>query len=231
MAVLDPPVLPAMLYRFRPLRDDTLAHEISAIREEYIWCSTYRQMNDPMEGFYEPSRRLQRRTRFTRLAKEILDEKRGLGICCFTDIKDNELMWSHYASNYAGICVGYSPTTLIKGLPPNAHVVKVSYGNTPPPVGIHNVRSANEAGIRILSHKKANWIYEREWRVLGTQGRINLLEPRCVREVFFGSRILPQHSLKLRQNLDNLPIQISEMKVSGYTHSWTRIKRVNEVIA
>lgn len=231
MGTLDHPVLPPMLYRFRPLRDEhQVRQEISAIRDQYIWCSTYRGMNDPMEGFYEPSRRLTKETRFSQLARDTYYEKRQIGICCFTDVRDNELMWSHYASNYSGICVAYNPKSLLEGLPRHAHLVRLSYGNSPPPMGVHDVRNTNEAAIRILSHKKANWVYEREWRVLAGLDRVDLQAPRCIREVYFGHRIQPHVRALLTDALGRLPIQIFEMRVSGYSHSWTKIKRVGEVI-
>jgi hypothetical protein len=66
-------------------------------------------MNDPMEGFYAPSTRFQNQSDFRNAARRIFDEKQGVGICCLTDTHDNELMWTHYAENYRGICIGVSP--------------------------------------------------------------------------------------------------------------------------
>ncbi len=40
--------------------------------------------------------------------REILNAKRAIGIACFTETYDNELMWAHYAHNYSGICIAYS---------------------------------------------------------------------------------------------------------------------------
>jgi hypothetical protein len=230
MAHLDKPILPELLYRYRSLCDEkALAQEIAAIKEQYIWCSTYRKMNDPMEGFYEPSIRLTKDNDFTRVASEIVTEKRAIGICCFSDTHDNELMWAHYASNYTGICVGYRPQPLIDGLPDNVHLIRLAYGNQPPPLGIHNTKVAHDAAVRILSHKKSNWHYEREWRVLGGIGRLNITSKACVRELYLGSRISSSHKDKLLAALAKTHIRIHEMRVSGYTHKWRKIKGLKSV--
>src|ERR1700689_1700056 len=58
-ATVDLPVPPLRLYRYRKLADLTdLEQEIAAIKENFLWCSPYRHMNDPMEGLYESSARL-----------------------------------------------------------------------------------------------------------------------------------------------------------------------------
>src|SRR5262245_59675821 len=134
MAELDKPLLPQFLFRYRPLTDETIDREIRAIREQYLWLSAYRALNDPMEGVYEPTARLQNETDYSRIVADILNAKRDIGICCFSDTKYNELMWTHYASNYAGICVAYRSKELLRGLSGGVHLVRVAYGTEPPPI-------------------------------------------------------------------------------------------------
>ncbi|MGY3034301.1 hypothetical protein ACVIIV_003471 [Bradyrhizobium sp. USDA 4354] len=47
--------------------------------------------------------------------KGVLRSKPKIGICCFSDTNDNELMWAHYAANYSGICVAYLAERLTSG--------------------------------------------------------------------------------------------------------------------
>lgn len=52
-AHVDKPVLPPVLYRYRRLREDDqdlLAREINAIRDRMLYFSSYKALNDPMEG-------------------------------------------------------------------------------------------------------------------------------------------------------------------------------------
>jgi hypothetical protein len=118
MAILDAPVLPPFLYRYRKLAsaeeqlhdpdraDKIFTRELGAIRNRLLHFSNYKSMNDPMEGFYDPSRRAKKDPNFAVTANEIYHAKINFGLCCFSDTQNSELMWAHYANNYAGICVG-----------------------------------------------------------------------------------------------------------------------------
>ena len=65
MANLRQPILPHRLYRFRALRDkQDLRREIASIQENYLYCAGFSQMNDPMEGFFNPSKRLGRNSNY-----------------------------------------------------------------------------------------------------------------------------------------------------------------------
>jgi hypothetical protein len=225
MAHLDKPVLPPMLYRYRSIPDMAILNrELKAIKEQYIWASRYKEMNDPMEGFYEPSSRVLGHSEFANVARNIVSQKLVLGLCSFCDSKDNELMWAHYASNYKGVAVGYRTTVLLQGLSDDAHLVRMSYGGVPPPIGIHDIADGHDAAIRILSHKKASWGYEREWRVIGQLGRLDINAKGCVRELYLGSRMFDSHKSKVLSELASTSIRIFEMGISGYTHKWIQIK-------
>ncbi len=226
MAQLDRPILPPFLYRYRPLANaGVLDREIRTIKEPYLWLARYRDLNDPMEGFYEPGSRLQKETTFTQVARKLVRAKREIGICSFSDTLGNELMWAHYGC-YAGICIGYRPAFLIEGLPSDAHLVRLAYGNDPPSINNAETADAQSAAIKILSHKKSNWMYEREWRVLGSPGQLPITSKGCVRVVYLGSRIDPRHKEKILKELEDVHVNIFEMRVSKYSHQWTQIKRL-----
>ena len=227
MARLDPPVLPLYLYRYRPLTTDKiLAREIEAVREQYIWLSQYPELNDPMEGFYEASRRVLADQNYNQVTQDLLNAKRNIGICSFSETKEDELMWAHYASNYAGMCVAYRPQPLVDGLPDDAHLVRLAYGSVPP--GISNLEAADLQGAarKILSHKKSSWVHEREWRLLGQPGRRDILSKSCAREVYLGARIKPEHKQSILEKLQDVNVRIYEMRVDQYTHGRSQLKKL-----
>jgi len=226
MAQVDKPILPPFLYRYRkiPNGDDLLLkQEIAAIKNEVLWCSAYKQMNDPMEGFYEPTGRFQKHTSYSRAVGDILDAKRSFGICCFSDTHDNELMWTHYASNYEGICVGYRPDALVSALPDDVHLVRVAYGAKPPDITANDGSVPRQAARKILSHKKSSWVYEREWRVLGEPGPVSIAGKRCVTELRLGSRINNPHRDALLQAAKGTKIRVYRMTINQYEHGWERL--------
>lgn len=224
MAEVQSPILPSRLFRYRSLTRDEEAvdREINAIKGNYIYCSQFFQMNDPMEGFYQSSKILKRRTNYERIARDITDLKSGIGIACFTETKENILMWAHYAANYSGICVSYSTRELISGLSDNVKVVKVAYGDRPPSIYLRHVKDVGGAAVGILSQKKENWAYEREWRLLGDVGRVSLGPRHAVKAVYFGSRVKRDHYDRLLQEIQGMGIKAFRMNVSGYRHSWVR---------
>jgi hypothetical protein len=229
-AILDLPILPPYLYRYRKINDGTIDQEIAAIREKYLWFSTYKEMNDPMEGFFEPSGRFIKDSNYARAARDIYHEKVQIGICCFSDTHDNELMWSHYTGNYSGICVGYVPQELLMGLPDNSHLVRVAYGTKPPDITTADGANAKKAASKVLSHKKASWLYEREWRVLGPIHRVNLNSKKCLREVRLGMNVNPDHKAKLLNELRGVPVRIEQMeKVSDYYHKWYSVQNIKRM--
>ncbi len=79
-ALLNPPVLPRLLYRYRTISEETIDREIDALDSNYLWFSKYRALNDPMEGFYGATARVKKNNGYDIIAKEILHEKRESGI-------------------------------------------------------------------------------------------------------------------------------------------------------
>ena len=225
MAQIDPPLLPPRLYRYRKVSSLNLVErELDAIANDYLWCCHYKELNDQMEGVYGVSPWLARQPSANRLSSEILNQKRSVGICCFSDTYENELMWVHYAENYSGICVAYSAKRLNAGLGDHVHVVRVAYGGIPPRIGEADVRSPDEAARKILSHKKSSWSYEREWRLLteGIQvpGKLQIAVRGSVKAVYFGSRVKEEFGTTLIEELSKMNIPIRRMNVSDYTHEF-----------
>jgi hypothetical protein len=220
MARLELPVLPPYLYRYRSLtrRDESLRDEIRSIRDAYLYCPTFQRMNDAMEGFYDPADGLRGTEDFKQIVRRIYDAKSDHGIACFSETNENELMWAHYADNYAGICIRYKTQGLMDGLPGDVRLVRVAYGDAPPPVSRDDALNSRSAAIKILSHKKANWAYEREWRVLGRIGENGYDDERVVTGIYFGSRIPHMYREQLLEQLDDLRIEFFNMSVEGYKH-------------
>lgn len=230
MARVELPILPQYLYRYRSLtrRPGSLENEINSIRRAYLYCSNFRNMNDAMEGFYDPSEGLRDTEDFARVMRRIYDEKSTHGIACFSETNSNELMWAHYADNYAGICVRYKTQSLVDGLDPDVRLVRVAYGDAPPPVGREDALNSKSAAIKILSHKKANWAYEREWRVLGITAQNGYNDDRTVTGIYFGSRIARAHRDQLLSKLNDLHIEFFRMSVKGYQHIFEPFKATRQ---
>jgi hypothetical protein len=225
MANVRAPIVPSLLYRYRSLtRSGTgLAEEIDSIKRKYLYCSEFSRMNDPMEGFFRPSRLLKGEADYRKIVRDITDTKSTVGIACFSETYDSILMWSHYAGNYSGICIGYSTRVLLKGLPDDASLVRLAYIDEPPLLVSSHVSDAGDAAIRILSQKQYNWAYEREWRVLGNIGAVYYGRKEAIREISLGSRVDPDHKAQVLSAIRGTSIKAYMMEIDGYGHSWEEI--------
>jgi hypothetical protein len=188
-------------------------------------------MNDPMEGFYRPSVLLKSHRDADRIMAKSVDMKTTIGIACFSESKEIELMWAHYAGNYSGICVGYATKRLQNRLGDKTRLVKVAYGDTMPLLTASETKDLEAAARIILSHKKMNWFYEREWRVLGLKGKneITKRSTRLISNLYLGSRIDPAHESMIFNDLNLSGIPIYKMTVDGYAHKWKLLKKAPRV--
>lgn len=224
MAELELPDLPLYLYRYRSLTGKKrLAQEIEALTESYIWCGDLSSMNDPMEGFFNPSMRLQDSPDYQEVCESITKKSSDIGISSFSDTCENELMWAHYAGNYSGICIEYYPLRMLSELSRNHKIVRVGYGDSPPRISIKEKAVAER---KMLSHKKFSWSYEREWRVLGPRGKA-FITNNCIHRVYLGIRITPFRRKKLLRALNekNIPGWEMDVKPGEYKHAFNEIAR------
>jgi hypothetical protein len=127
LATIETYAKPTWLYRYRSLRRPEAAgdepadparlqRELDAIAQGYTYCATFKDMNDPMEGFYRASRRVRGDPDYDRFTDNVFSEKLGLGIASFSETWNIELMWAHYADGFRGICITYPLTRLLDGL-------------------------------------------------------------------------------------------------------------------
>lgn len=111
------------------------------------------------------------------------------GVCCFSSVVDNALLWSHYGDQHHGFCVGYdtnrTPTPIFK---------KVLYGGdrkilTSLIVGAIVDKQTDSIDLldqMVLLRKASAWRYEREWRLIGSRGLQE--SPLLMKDITFGLR-------------------------------------------
>jgi hypothetical protein len=221
MATVAAPVLPEYFYRYRSLGPeeprDTLNREMDAIVNPYIWCSDFLNLNDPMEGYFSLTARLQKKSNSDKISNAIMDGQTNVGIASLSDTFANDLMWTHYASNWTGICIEYRVKKLIVALPDDATIVRIAYNDKPAEVGLGDSKDITEAVKKAFSQKKFNWAYEREWRVLGSKGRNRISYKKAVHRVYLGPRVSREHSSWVRTGLDKAGIEYRVIEVAGYS--------------
>jgi hypothetical protein len=219
MATIESYVQPPRLYRYRSLEE--LDRELEAIEERYLYCAAFETLNDPMEGLFSTSRSLRESDSHRAIRASVRDNKSHIGMCSFSEVHNHELMWAHYADQFRGICISYSFSKLLKGLPEEVNFVRMFYNETEPT--IH--RTSDDPGQlakMVLSYKNYRWLYEREWRMFAPLGKAYYQDTACVTRVYLGSRITDHDRDTIANKLQQLNIKTRDMTIDKYSISFER---------
>ena len=163
-----------LLYRYRSAANfGRVLQEVSCLQ----WYSTAEYLNDPFDGV---SGRNEKPVDEVRIIKskldngeERIDAVQNSGaekwvVACYTRNWNSVPMWSHYASDGAGFCLGYSPDVVLQRVEEHQKIPLVGTGATviSGDVSYVEVLPDNSSSIdkQILS-KSQDWSYEKEWRV------------------------------------------------------------------
>jgi glycerol-3-phosphate O-acyltransferase len=131
------------------------ADGLKTIENRQLRISRINELNDPYElrGVVSKDENI----------KNILEEIRkdainNYGIICFSKTYTEPLLWSHYAEQHKGICLGFN----VK----HPSIEKISYVNKPELIFISNKSNHNIDRIAsIYKSKYKKWSYEKEYRI------------------------------------------------------------------
>jgi hypothetical protein len=105
--------------------------------------------------------------------EEAVEKARGLlrkrfGICCFSEKRDDILMWAHYAKQHTGFCLEFDIDNDF--FRPITRAIKVEYDAIWPELNVMQLDSAPEGELgKKLLIKADDWEYEQEWRIVETK--------------------------------------------------------------
>ncbi|UCV13611.1 DUF2971 domain-containing protein [Quatrionicoccus australiensis] len=137
------------------------------------------------------------------LHTEQITEK--IGVLCLSTVKDDILMWSHYADSHRGICLefdGYFDFF--------SHAQEVKYPTVRP--RINPFRQNNEDMMEAALLTKADhWKYEQEWRIVHYTGGpgIYRFPEEALTGVILGAHISPKDERKVREWVDGRHHQVN----------------------
>jgi Protein of unknown function (DUF2971) len=226
LAQVRPTIEPVYLYRYRSICSaERLARELEAIEERYSWCSNFSELNDPMEGSYELSLRVQKHPKIEVIKQKIFDDKMGVGICSFSETNDHSLMWAHYADQFRGICIEYDFQHLLKTLNHSHEFARVSYDERVYKVGKRNADESDLAK-KILATKSDRWLYEREWRLFSPTKEKLHQGAKAISRVYFGNRISSDAKFQLVSLLQTIGVRWRQMDISGYRIQFLRMPKL-----
>jgi Protein of unknown function (DUF2971) len=115
--------------------------------------------------------------------KELLSR---FGVCCLSEVDDNHLMWSHYASEHQSFCVGFEEKQLYE-LPGVTGFGPVEYRENAPRFRYY-FDSPETFEAQAVACKSSLWAYEREHRIVFKSSGIVPFPPSALQEVSLGCR-------------------------------------------
>jgi len=94
--------------------------------------------------------------------------RKKLGVCCFSEKRDNILMWAHYAKQHTGFCLEFDTDTDF--FRPITRAIKVEYDTILPELNLKQLPNyQNRELVMKFLTKADDWEYEQEWRIVETK--------------------------------------------------------------
>jgi len=144
----------------------------------------------------------------------------GFGICCFSEIPNDILMWSHYAGGHTGFCLefaraddnflGYARKVTY---PEDDEFPSVDYW-------IQDPNRKLEEFTKIVLTKAKHWAYESEWRAVDRPeeishqyvGHVGRYEPDILSGIIFGLCMSVDQRGELQSLLAGRPVKFYEAR-------------------
>jgi hypothetical protein len=212
------------LYRYQPINKNTL----DALSYGKYWSAKPTTFNDPFEfrlktpfgaelekirGISDlrninPHLENVGDLEVATLGKQYLQDMiNNYGIVCFTEANQNILMWSHYASNHQGICLGFEVED-----PGQAGIYKVQYSDEYPELDFNRIWH-KDGMMKVFWTKSNEWAYEKEWRLVTVEGgKLETYKGSLV-NVTFGCRASDSHKKEIKTLMKDKKVDFWEAKL------------------
>jgi len=220
--------LPATIYKYTRVES-----AVRIINDKALWFSSPKQFNDPFDCNISlldfkpdraiiteiindkvPANRAIRRKEIMknrrsphRIVNQATEQVQKLfyqsGVCCFSAVNENILMWSHYADNHSGICLGFDQAIAETATLASWVDYQTKFST------INFWRGEGQAIAHLLFTKAHDWHYEQEIRLTKTLGcGKSAFDIMHLTEIIFGLRTPPDEVTKVKELV----------RSCGYTH-------------
>lgn len=162
-------------------------YALQNIERHRLKCSDLGRVNDPYESFSVMFSNCQQEKSFSEVRKEFIEKT---GAVSFSDTFRDPILWGHYADNCKGIALGfdvqcdYGPTTgyakKVKYVKHKIDICEIGMKFSGNELSLlktvenMNERSRSMLLMNLLLTKSHNWSYEKEWRLLSGEEKLEL---------------------------------------------------------
>ena len=134
-----------------------------------------------------------------------------LGVACFSENRDDMLLWAHYADGHRGFCLEFDTSAQ-----PFRKAKKVVYSTEYPSFNYFDlaIRKKFDAAS-MLATKSKHWEYEQEWRIVNQFGNVEVQTDAMVLiSIYFGCAMPVVHKEIIEMLLRGSPTKLYEMQRS-----------------
>jgi len=107
--------------------------------------------------------------------------RKTVGVCCFSAVDDNLIMWSHYAENHKGILLKFDVSELQKVF---SNIKTVVYTNKIKQIDYED--SPENLISKLLTRKSTHWKSEKEIRIIVKKSGHYSFPKNALKEIRFG---------------------------------------------
>ena len=206
----------AIFYELEEASTQSLEKEFKQLREKYIrpyekdklqeYDAMFLKNGKPNERFKEMCS-----ANIVNVFKEKQSRfRKHRGVCCFAEIKNDILMWAHYADGHRGFCLEYDTSSKIF-----QDAFKVEYSKQIPVINQASFLDP-ESGVNVmlpmLKTKYECWQYEKEWRIFYESGDTALrYDVDALTGIYFGSEMSGEDKDILAHLLQGSPTKLYQV--------------------
>ena len=136
--------------------EHSLAADPRWVNHEARQAELVRLLSDPASDMRQPERAKLFRQEFRQEIEEIT------GVMCFSEVRDDLLMWAHYADSHRGLCLMFDGTA-----DAFRFAERLRYRQKRPRMRVFG--EVKDASTLAFATKSTHWRYEKEWRLIEFQ--------------------------------------------------------------
>lgn len=150
------------------------------------------------------------------ITKTVDEQISKTGVCCFSTVNDNILMWSHYSESHKGVCLKFDVLE-----DPDFFMIPLHMDYQNDYSTFNYIREEREIVSKILKLKSTEWSYEKEIRVI-KPSQIGLIEfnKNALSEIIFGCKVNKNEIKRIKnlagKNYNKTSFEKAELKTDKY---------------
>lgn len=207
--------IPNSIFKYRSgvFDKDGVCWDFENLKNNKLRMTLPENFNDPYDSAFSVATQVNGEVEGRLLDEFILKPiRRHLRVCCFSEVVDSMLMWTHYANEHKGFAIEYIPSQKAS-IPLNLWPVYYREDLFNMSSYLDRIGAGNVLLLPAL-HKSPDWAYEKEWRLVLPGHEGESVGMPIAKAIYLGARINSCLKKLLLEYASAKHIKIFEMRNS-----------------